>query len=82
VNNDPSFQRCAEFVQERLAQSGTLPTVISAAERIVQMALDYQDEMAPDYAGGYADAAEDALYAISGIWRYHYDYQGWASDGQ
>jgi len=82
VNTDPAFQACAKFVQERLRQNETLPTLAVAAQSILQMALDYQDEMAPDYAGGYADAAEDALRAISGIWRYHYDYQGWAADEQ
>lgn len=78
INTDPDFQALAAFVKARINESTSLPTLISAAQAIHQMAVDYQDECAPDYAGGYADAAEDALRAISGVWRYHADYQGWA----
>lgn len=77
-NRDPDFQALAAFVAARVEASTSLPTLVAAAKAIHQMAVDYQDEYAPDYAGGYADAAEDALRAISGVWRYHPDYQGWA----
>lgn len=80
MNDDPDFAACANFVQARLDESQSLPTLLLAAEQILRMALDYQDYYAPDYSGGYADGAEDALRAISGVWRYHPDYEGWADD--
>ena len=78
MNNDPDFQALVAFVEERLAANSSMPGIHDAASVILRMARDYQDEMAPDYAGGYADSAEDSLRAISGIWRYHPDYRGWA----
>lgn len=80
INQDPDFTALQQFVADRIKESESLPTLITAARQIRTMAVDYQDEYAPDYAGGYADAAEDALRAISGVWRYHPDYQGWADD--
>jgi len=80
LNHDPEFTALQEFVAARINESEALPTLIAAARKIRIMAVEYQDECAPDYAGGYADAAEDALRAISGVWRYHPDYEGWADD--
>lgn len=76
--SDPEFTALAEFVKDRIDNSKSLPTLITAAKVIYDMAvLNYQRGIAVDYAGGYADAAEDALRAISGVWRYHRDYRGW-----
>lgn len=81
MKEDPEFKALAEFVQGRIDNSNSLPTLILAAIHIHQMAVhNYQYGVAPDYAGGYADAAEDALRAISGVWRHHPDYGGWADD--
>lgn len=80
MNIDPDFRALVDFVQSRIDESEALPTLLLAAQQILSMAIDYQDAMVPDYAGGYADGAEDALRAISGIWRYHPDYEGWADD--
>ena len=81
IKDDPDFQALADFVKERIQTSSGLPTMMNAAQQIHRMAVsNYPDGYAPDYAGGYADAAEDALRAISGIWRHHPDYGGWADD--
>lgn len=80
-NSDPEFLALTEFVQGRIDNTKSLPTLVTAAKQIIQMAVEnYAHGYAPDYAGGYADAAEDALRAISGVWRHHPDYQGWGDD--
>lgn len=80
MNPNGSFQACVEFIKLRILEGQSLPTLVKAARQIMYMAIDSQDNFEADYAGGYADASEDALYAISGVWRYHPDYEGWADD--
>lgn len=82
TRKDPTFHLLAQFVQERIREGRSLPTLSLAAQQIHQLATDHWRDAGyvPDYAGGYADGAEDALRAISGVWRYHPDYGGWADD--
>lgn len=74
------IQSCAEFVQDRIDEMQGLPTLLLAAKQILTMAMQAQYAEYPDYEGGYADGTEDALRAISGVWRNHPDYEGWADD--
>lgn len=80
MNSDPDFQALAGFVAARISDRAISPPVTAAAQAILTMAVNSQDADAADYAGGYADAAEDALRAISGVWRYHPEYGQWAHD--
>lgn len=77
---DSDYDRLKKFIQDRIDESRALPGLEIAARQILAMAILSEDADYPDYAVGYADAAEDALNAISGVWRYHPDYEGWAED--
>lgn len=79
--DDPYLKACIDFVQDRIDESSSLPTLLLAAQQILNMVLLYDDDaMFSKYTAGYMDAADDALFAISGVWRYHPDYEGWADD--
>lgn len=82
MNPDREWDALRAFVRCRIAQGATIPTVACTAAKILAAAESW-DATADDddaYHLGYADAMEDALRLISGMWRYHEDYEGWADD--
>lgn len=78
--NDPSYHRLKAFVQARIDEAKSLPTLTLAARQILYKAALQEDTTDRGYPCGYADGTYDCLCAISGVWKYHPDYEGWADD--
>ena len=67
------YEEAKKFVQERIDESKSLPTLELAARQILQHATELEQRLS--WWGAYL-----CLFAITGVWRHHPDYQGWADD--
>jgi hypothetical protein len=77
---EDEWEALCDFVRKRIEEARSLPTLVLAARQILTAAEYWDVRDCGEYQRGYADAMEDALRMISGVWRYHADYEGWADD--
>lgn len=70
------YESLRAFVQARIDEARSLPTLELAAKQILDHVVSQQ------FQGDHASwgAALPCLFAISGVWRHHPDYEGWAED--
>lgn len=86
---DPSdvWEALCDFVRDRVDEGKEFNgapihpmALYTAVEQVLNTAEYWDVSDLAEYQRGYSDAFEDALRMVSGIWKYHRDYEGWAED--